>query len=251
MNDLSSTLSSFFPISLEEMDHVKLLDRIDTKFVIHEDQLNGFLSAISTSYNLLVIGGESLHPYETLYFDTPEFHLYQMHHNGVRNRYKLRCRKYVNSGISYFEIKSKTNTSRTIKKRIKIESIPDVLNETLKQYIQDHTKGEHENYFPVLRVFFDRITLVNKSASERLTIDLNLRYHFNGIEKKIQKMVIIEVKQEKHSISPFRQLMKMHRQPKNYLSKYCLGVVCLDNGLKRNRFKQKINALNKLGYDIH
>jgi hypothetical protein len=251
LNDLTQTLSAFIPISLEEMDHVKLLDRIDTKFVINEDQLTDYLMAVASQYNLLVIEGESLHPYETLYFDTPDFHLYQMHHNGKRNRYKLRCRKYVNSGISFFEVKSKTNTSRTIKNRLRIENIPNTLNASLNQFICEHTPGDYHDFIPALRVFFDRVTLVNKQANERLTVDLNLRYKCKGFDKKIQKIVIVEVKQEKHSVSPFRELMKKNRQPKNYLSKYCLGLVHLNKGLKRNRFKQKINALNKLGYDIH
>jgi len=238
------------PVSLEEMDHVKLLDRIDTKYVIHENQLPDYLASLKEQYSLLVIEGQSVHPYETLYFDTPGFRLYHMHHNGIRNRYKLRCRKYVNSGITYFEIKSKTNTGRTIKKRMGIDSIPETLNEPLNQYIIKHVSGAFEEYIPALRVFFDRITLVNNSANERLTIDTNLRYKVDGFEKAISGIVIVEVKQEKHSISPFRQLMKVHRQPRNYLSKYCLGIICLNNGQKKNRFKKKINALNKLGYDI-
>jgi len=233
------------------MDHVKLLDRIDTKFVVHEEQLHEFLCAISQDYNLLVIDGKSLHPYETLYFDTPGFNLYKMHHNGKRNRFKLRCRKYINSGISYFEIKSKTNTCRTVKQRVRIDGIPETLNEPLKNYIREHKPGDTEIYIPALSVFFERITLVNKHANERLTMDVNLRYKNNGNEVKIEKLVIVEVKQEKHSVSPFRQLMKLHRQHRYYLSKYCLGVTCMNNGLKKNRFKQKINTLNKLGYDIH
>jgi len=233
------------------MDHVKLLDRIDTKFVVHEEQLHEFLCAISQDYNLLVIDGKSLHPYETLYFDTPGFNLYKMHHNGKRNRFKLRCRKYINSGISYFEIKSKTNTRRTIKKRIRIDNIPETLNEQLRQYISQHTPDNYNNFVPSLHVYFDRLTFVNKQANERLTMDLNLRYRKNGEEKKIDKIVIVEVKQEKHSISPFRQLMKKQRLQNNYLSKYCLGLICLIKGIKMNRFQQKINALTKLGYDIH
>jgi len=251
LNNLITILSNFIPISLEEMDHVKLLDRIDTKFVINEGQLSDYLEAVVPDYYILTIGGESLHPYETLYFDTPAFQLYQMHHNGVRNRYKLRCRKYVNSGISFFEIKKKTNTSRTIKKRIQVERIPDSLDAPLNQYIKEHTPGILHNYVPALRVFFDRLTFVNKIANERLTLDLNLRYTCNGAEKKIDRIVIAEVKQEKHSVSPFRELMKVNHQQKNYLSKYCLGLACLNKGLKRNRFKQKIDALNKLGYDLH
>ncbi len=251
MTDLLLPLSKYTPISLDEMDHVKLLDRIDTKFVIHEEQLQGFLTEMSAHYNLLLINGQSLHPYETLYFDTPGFQLYMMHHNGKRNRFKVRCRKYVNSDISFFEIKSKTNTSRTVKQRIQVDGIPETLNDTLTNYIAEHTPGDIQNYVPVLRVFFERLTLVNKNANERLTVDLNLRYKSNGSEMKVENLVIVEVKQENHSESPFRKMMKLYRQPKNYLSKYCLGITCLNTELKRNRFKQKIIALNRLGYDIH
>lgn len=251
MDTLASTLTTYTPISLEEMDHVKLLDRIDTKFILHEDQLREFLEAMATHYNLLVIGGKSTHPYETLYFDTPDFRLYQMHHHGKRNRFKLRCRKYVNSGISFFEVKSKTNTDRTVKKRLQVETIPESLNEQLNQFISDHTPGDYQHYVPSLSVFFDRITLVNKLANERLTIDLNLRYKNNGNEKEIRGIAIVEVKQEKHSVSPFRELMKVQRHRQNYMSKYCLGLTCLNKGLKMNRFKHKIFTLNKLGYDTH
>ena len=251
MNDLTATLSNFVSISLEEMDHVKLLDRIDTKYVINEGQLPELLMTINNDYKLLVINGNAIHPYETLYFDTPEFNLYQMHHNGKRNRYKLRCRKYVNSGLVYFEIKSKTNTDRTLKSRIPLDTISETLNEPLNQYISEHTPGDYKNYLPVLRIFFDRLTLVNKQANERLTLDVNLRYQRNGIEKKIDNIVIVEVKQEKHSVSPFRELMKSVHHHQLYLSKYCIGLTCMNNGLKMNRFKQKIHTLTKLGYDIH
>jgi hypothetical protein len=99
-------------------------------------------------------------------------------------------------------------------------------------------------------VFFDRITLVNKTAAERLTIDMNLRFGINGEEKGIKNLVIVEVKREKHSNSPFVELMKSHHQPKSYLSKYCMGLTCLNKDLKMNRFKQKFNNLIKLGYEV-
>ena len=251
MNNLLSILAGFMPISLDEMNHVELLDRVDTKFVINEEQLLEYLAAIDTHYKVLVISGKSVHPYETLYFDTADFQLYQMHHNGKLNRFKLRCRKYTDSGAAFFEIKSKTNTHRTVKRRIPVASIPEILDEPLNEYIRANTPGELKNYVPSLRVYFDRLTLVSNEANERLTFDTNLRYLSHGQEKKIRKMVIVEIKQEKHSVSPFGQLMKLNRQHKNYISKYCMGVACLNKSLKANHFKQKINALNKLGYDIH
>lgn len=232
------------------MDRVKLLNRIDTKYVIREDQLPGFLHSISDHYNLLVIDGNSIHPYETLYFDTPGFHLYLMHHNGKWNRYKIRSRKYINSATCFFEIKSKTNTNRTQKRRLPVEEFPEILNETLEEYINEHTPGGFQKYIPALRVFFDRLTLVNKHANERLTFDLNLRYERSENDIKIGNLVIVEVKQEKRTISLFKELMKQNRLQSNNLSKYCLGIVSLNKTIKKNRFKEKIRELNKLGYEI-
>lgn len=231
------------------MDHVKLLNRIDTKYTLHENDLPDVLAQLIAYYDVLEIEGSKVHPYETLYFDTPDYKLYLMHHSGCRNRYKLRCRKYVISQDVFFEIKSKTNTSRTIKKRFQIDEIPQNLDESYYSYIQKHTQNSHPNYEPALQVFFNRITLVNKTAGERLTFDLNLHYKRNTCEKHIKNMVIVEVKQEKNTVSPFRELMKANRNRKNYLSKYCLGIISVNNEIKKNRFKQKLTALNKLGYE--
>lgn len=133
---------------------------------------------------------------------------------------------------------------------MRVDGIPELLTGPMLDYIRQHVDHSHNNYLPALSVYFERITFVNKIANERLTVDMNLRYRNNGAEHIIDKIAIVEVKQEKHSLSPFRQLMKENRQPKNYLSKYCLGMICLNNELKRNRFKQKINALNKLRYEV-
>ena len=251
MTDLTSFLLNYAPISLKEMDRVKLLDRIDTKYVIHLNLLEENLLALKDQYKVLNIDGVLVHPYETLYYDTPDFHLYRMHHSGRQTRYKIRFRKYVNSDLAFFEIKSKTNTHRTIKKRIPVEQILETLNDPLNSFISSHTPGAFRQYVPVLRVFFNRVTLVNNLANERLTIDTDIRYISNGQEKIIEDMVIVEVKQEKQSISPFQQLMQGKRQRSNYISKYCLGVVCMNNDIKKNRFKHRLNTLNKLGYDFH
>lgn len=251
MTDLTLSLLNFAPISLEEMDRVKLLDRIDTKYVINLELLEGYLLALKDQYKVLIVDGRSVHPYETLYYDTPDYQLYKMHHSGKQNRYKIRFRKYVNSNLAFFEIKSKTNTHRTIKKRIPVERILETLDDPLNKFITRHTSGAKREYVPVLSVFFNRITLVNNLANERLTIDTDIRYISNGQEKIIEGMVIVEVKQEKHCVSPFQKLMQVKRKPGTYISKYCLGVVCMNMDVKRNRFKHRLNTLNKLGYDFH
>lgn len=250
MEELKQALSRFSPIGLDQMDKVQLLDRIDTKYIINQEKLSAFLASLADSYKVLCIDGQVFHPYETLYFDTPEFDLYKMHHNGRQNRYKLRFRKYVNSGISFFEVKLKTNTHRTVKKRVSVSRIEDNLSENQQQFVHECTRDDYNDYVPSLRVRFNRITLVNLLAGERLTIDINLNYGFHDTRKDINNIAIVEVKQEKHSVSPFRQLMHDNRQREFYLSKYCLGITCLYDNLKKNRFKKKLMALNKLGYDV-
>lgn len=251
MKNLATALSYFTPISLQEMDHVQLLDRIDTKYVIHKQQLSEYLRQVTSHYRLLKINDKLVHPYETLYFDTPGFQLYKWHHNGIWNRYKLRCRKYVNTGTSFFEIKTKTNKNRTSKARIQINGIPDFLDASLQQYVDEHIHERFPEYIPALRVFFDRITLVNTEETERLTFDLNLRYECKGVEKKISNIVVVELKQGKHAISIFRELMKKNHQHQGYLSKYCIGLASMQKDLKANNFKHNIFELKKLGYEIN
>jgi hypothetical protein len=250
MNELLNVLQKFSPVSLGQMDQVQLLNRIDTKYIFKQARLAELLGDLSKDYNVLSIGGQILHPYETLYFDTPSHDLYLMHHNGRQNRYKLRFRKYVNSGISFFEVKLKTNTHRTIKRRVSVNNIADSLTPTQQQFVHDCTNDDYNHYLPSLRVNFNRVTLVNLKVGERLTIDTDLHYVNGNGEKGIENIVIVEVKQQKHAFSPFRHLMRENQLHEFYLSKYCLGITCLHESLKKNRFKRKLMALNKLGYDV-
>ncbi len=108
----------YAPISLKEMDAVALLNRTDTKFVLSTDQLLQALAALQHDYRILSVAGQRLNHYRTLYFDTPNFDLYNLHVNERSDRYKVRSREYTDSRRSFLEVKHKTNKGRTIKERI-------------------------------------------------------------------------------------------------------------------------------------
>ena len=112
-------ITQYQPISLQEMDDVKLLDRTDTKFAFHDKELPGILEKLRSDYFVLEVQGKRSTQYETLYFDTEDFDFYLRHHNQKLNRYKARFRKYVESNLVFFEVKFKSNRNRTIKDRIK------------------------------------------------------------------------------------------------------------------------------------
>ena len=245
-NALSIALARFEPISLQEMDDVKLMDRTDTKFVFKIEQLPVFLEQVSHYYRVLEVTNARISRYETLYFDTEDFQLYLKHQNGKLNRYKIRFRKYVESELNFFEIKFKNNKGRTIKERIKRQEIEYRIEGKAKNLLNEKTSLDPDSLVPKLWVNYSRITLVNKSSKERLTIDVNLNFKNADANKNFDRLVIAEVKQEKSSPSPFLGLMRQHHIREGSISKYCFGVISLHKKIKKNNFKPKLLTLNKL-----
>jgi hypothetical protein len=100
---------------------------------------------------------------------------------------------------------------------------------------------------------YRRITLVNKTAEERLTIDFEIVNGAidtaNGENQTLSSIVIAELKQPRlNRNSPFYQLMKRELIRPFRISKFCFGMIDLydENRLKSNRFKAKLLLIQKL-----
>lgn len=228
------------------MDSVQLLNRTDTKYVMSKNQLLEILNEITEDYFILEIEGNRLNSYKTLYFDTKDKLFYLNHHNGKPNRYKVRMRKYVDSGLCFLEVKHKSK-GRTNKKRKKINDFNLELSSKKSELISKIFKKEMK-LEPSLWNSFTRITLVNKTEKERLTLDLSLNFEsMNGEVLNVDHLVIAEVKQENiNRNSIFVQKAKKMRIRSSSMSKYCIGMALMDEKLKSNRFKSKILKINKL-----
>ena len=243
---ITQIVNSLEPISLNEMDGVSLMKRTDTKFVIHEKHLIEVLESIKDQYKVLQINENRLMPYSSLYFDTPTKKFYNDHHNRKVNRTKIRMRKYVESGICFLEIKQKNGKGKTTKSRISIDNFEPELSNNSIDFIEKITKQEFE-LKPIIWNKFNRITLVNKTAKERLTIDLNLSFKINNAFKTFNNLVIVELKQERFTrTSPIAQALKLRHINPYSLSKYCIGMISVYNDLKYNRFKKKLIKINKI-----
>ena len=73
--DLESTdeVRAIEPITLPEMDSIKLMNRIDSKYLTNEDVLLAILrDAHAEGYRALVVEGKKVSPYNSMYYDTPE-----------------------------------------------------------------------------------------------------------------------------------------------------------------------------------
>lgn len=248
LEKVDEILENFDPIYLDEMDQVKLMNRVDTKFAIPASEFPKLLKKLSGDYFSLEIKGTRLPFYKSLYFDTPDFTMYHDHHNGSGNRYKVRIRNYTESGIYFLEIKHKFK-GRTDKKRIKIDDFELDLKEESIEFINSCIPKDYQLQ-PTLWNSFNRITLVNKDFSERLTLDMNLHFEWEGESIDNPQLIIAELKQGRvDRQSPFFKLMKTEYIRPYRISKYCIGTCEMyseSKGLKHNMFKPKLLTLEKL-----
>ena len=246
LNRIEQIIQQFVPITLSEMQGVELMNRTDTKFVLSSDQLLSILEELKFTYKILEVNGVRFSRYETLYYDTVDFLFYRRHHNGKRNRWKIRKRSYVESSISFLELKFKTNRGRTQKQRTAIPDITLALNNDEESFIGARA-GFDLNLIPQLKNGFTRLTLVEPNLPERITIDLEISFEWNEIQKELKQLAIVEVKQEyRNRLSPFILALKKRQVREISVSKYCLGVAMLVPFVKKNNFKEKLIRLNKL-----
>jgi hypothetical protein len=232
------------------MDEVTLLDRVDTKYVFQARKLPLILSKLSDSYDVLEIGRNRFHHYETLYFDTKEKMCYLNHHNRRMNRFKLRSRKYADTGLCYFEIKIKNNKERTRKERKKHPGPQEVIDGKPAMLLAEITGLTPEMVVPAIRIDFSRVTLVNHELNERVTIDTELEFRNGNMVKSFPGIVIAELKQNRSCSSLFSDILHREHVLPYRISKYCIGMCSLDPDIKQNNFKEKLHYLNKLSHDI-
>ena len=97
IDQIKTIVNSFEEISLGEIEKVAaLLDRIDLKFTINISELSEVLEFIKPYYSSLCIKEKRIMQYKSLYFDTEDFNLYKIYHNGKLNRYKVRIKPKLN-----------------------------------------------------------------------------------------------------------------------------------------------------------
>ncbi|MBR2193149.1 MAG: polyphosphate polymerase domain-containing protein [Bacteroidaceae bacterium] len=252
-NSISELLSAMDPISLNEMSGIKLMNRIDTKFVASKRQLIDMLLLVKEKYYVQEINSDRISPYRTTYLDTDNYAQYMQHHNGHATRTKVRVRTYLSSGdLTFLEVKKKNNHARTKKKRIQVKSLETAKQEEgASELVWKRTQLHLEDMHPIVQNHFNRITLVNKGKTERLTIDFNVSFHNfeTGLDRDTGNIVVIELKRDGNIFSPIKDILRdLHIHPTGF-SKCCIGMALTDPHLKQNNFKQKLRLLQKINAD--
>ncbi len=248
MNNLS-LLNDFKAISLSEMGAVSLLKRVDSKFIIDVQRLEIFLKHIKETHRVLLIEDSPVQTYKTIYYDTPDHKMYTAHHNKQGHRYKIRTRDYVESALSFLEIKDKSNKGKTAKKRVSL-SENGVQSSEMSHFIGTHSPFKADNLVPVLGNSFNRITLVNKLLTERMTIDIHLSAWDTAQPSNpldFEGIAIIELKRDAYQKSETLKLLRTLKIKPTGFSKYAVSSsILLDKKLKTNNFKAKQRYIQKI-----
>lgn len=250
VRNINSLLNSFRPIGLKEINDVKLMDRVDTKFSFNFQHLESFLSVLSEDYDVLVIEDNPISKYNSLYYDDETLKAFNDHQRKKPNRFKVRFRKYVYSDIQFLEVKHKVN-GRTIKTRIPSNSIPTEMDENQEEFVLK--TGIQGDLTPSLQNKFKRITLIHKDKSERVTLDFDIKFNWEEKNVELNDIVIAELKQSKADRnSTFYKLMKKNFIRPMKLSKYCIGMILTHEreSIKYNRFKKKLLFIQKIQKNV-
>lgn len=169
-------------LDLDRIAAVRLMNRVDTKYLEDERRCMELLELAADQYYVQIIDDCRACRYATLYYDTPQWDMYHLHHNRRLTRQKIRTRTYVETGVTYLEVKNKSNKGRTHKRRMALDRslfAAAATDTAAADFLRREARYAPETLSPSLATRFVRVTLVNHAMTERLTIDFDL--HFDNV----------------------------------------------------------------------
>lgn len=244
-------LGALEPVSLKGLDSVKLLNRVDRKYIIPGKRLPEIIQLLKKNqYAVLEINGCRAFSYLTTYFDTSGYRFFYDHHNHLSGRIKARTRSYIESNLHFFEIKMKDNIRTNKYREVLVEPSIELSKKQSEKIRELYPKKLEHTLTSTLINTYNRITLVNKDRTERCTIDVNLAFKDPAEPEKeisVNEIAIIEVKQSKASLlNGIIASLREMRMPPSSISKYVLGLILTHPGIKHNSFKPLLHKIEKI-----
>ena len=228
-----------------------MLTRLDNKYLVREHVLQLALHQFSKYFDILEIDQNRLFTYESCYFDDVNLRCYFDHHQGRRQRIKIRTRKYVESNLCFMEVKLKNSRGITVKKRMPYpmeqfgQLNPEAVNYINAQHFELYGRDFGSVLNPTLQMSYERATLVAKQGGERITVDRQIRFNHNEQTFATDEDIfVIETKSANGNGIADALLRKLHQHSSNKCSKYCVGM-CITQQV--NRYNNFMPTLRKLG----
>ena len=225
-------------IDLDELvARAALLTRLDRKYVLTTGQLDEMLRALPSGVQALEIDGRRTFDYHSVYYDTPDLVSYLAAARPRRRRFKVRLRRYLDSGEQCWEIKTRGPRGATVKHRHACpgDDPEDQLPEALSAAgLTDVSASE---LAPVLTTAYARRTLYLARSDSRVTVDTDLSWSTpDGCTGYQPELVVVETKSAGRAGDVDRLLWSLGHRPRS-VSKYGTGLAALRPELPANKWR--------------
>ena len=223
-----------------------LMTRVDRKYVVPLATLDRLVDELDDSWSALEIDGSRLFAYASTYFDTDDLATYRAHLQRRRKRYKVRVRRYVDSGACMLEVKRKGLRGLTVKERQPHQGWrPTELGEEghafVHQVLCGYGAAPGGPLRPVVVTSNRRATLASLEGHSRVTVDTDVTCGWEGRTAALRPgYVVLESKVEGHASSVDRLLRAWGERPVT-ISKYCVGVASLGLDVPTNPWRRTLS----------
>lgn len=243
---LQPRLGTLPTINLEDLNAAAALQtRIDRKYLIPATTFTGLFNGFEAQMQVLDNNGLQIFPYDSVYFDTPGLDSYHLAAYGRRQRYKIRTRSYLDSGISFLEVKTEGARSTTVKERIpyNLADRATITAEGASYIAQTLQASGHVppiDLAPVLETVYGRITLYLPASNSRATIDLNVAWALPGQDPLVMNdQLVVETKSGSAPGQLDKYLWRHGIRPVR-ISKFATGLAALMPHLPANRWHRTL-----------
>jgi hypothetical protein len=217
--------------------------RMDRKYLLTPEQFTTLAYSIRGRFHALEIDERREFGYESVYFDTADLALFCNHRQGRRRRFKVRTRSYLDSGQCMFEIKLKGRRGQTIKHRLPYCYADRAsMTAAATAFLDSTLSGEClplPPLAPVLTTSYRRSTLVDLTAGDRLTCDVDLVCADEADLVCGGDHVLVESKSTGAGSAVDRALAALGVRPVS-ISKYCVAVALLHPEIPANRWNRTL-----------
>lgn len=242
---LEARVAELAPVGLAELDEVAALRvRTDRKYTVEPGLAEALFSALDPSTAVLDIGGRRSFGYHTVYFDTPDDASYLGAALRRRQRYKIRIRTYVDSGLRMLEVKRRDARGVTVMERLEYAGGTSITSEGAA--FVDAAVGESGlagRLRPVLTTEFDRITLLDFRDGSRTTIDRRLVWsRGNEWTMSFAPRIVAETKTTGTAGAADRWLWANGRRPRPF-SKFGVGRALAEPDLPAHKWNRILRTM--------
>jgi hypothetical protein len=237
---LAAALANLEAVALDVLiESADLQTRRDRKYLVPTSMLGSLLDG--TGLKALDIDGKRSFRYESVYFDTPALVSYKAAAHRRRLRFKVRTRSYLDSGVSWLEVKTRDRRGLNNKERLAY----DIKQRATLAAPGLHFLRRYEQIAPssselhaAITTRYHRATLLDEGSGSRTTIDTNVEWETPaGSRTELPGMAIVETKTDGAPCEIDHRLWSMHIRPKK-MSKYCAGLAALTPGLPANKWNR-------------